>query len=121
MVMRIRLPVCSPGFTSRWVRVPEMGAAMTETGISNTDEIRRRILEFIRDELIAEDVDLGPDDDLLSGELLDSVAVLRLATFVDETFTIGMKPTDFLVENFRNATVLAAYVVRATRDRGSAG
>lgn len=87
----------------------------------NPAEIRQRILDFIGEELIAEDVDIGPEDDLLSGELLDSVAVLRLATFVDETFAIGMKPTDFLVENFQNATVLADYVARTTRDRGSDG
>ncbi|MEE4270346.1 MAG: acyl carrier protein [Thermoanaerobaculales bacterium] len=87
----------------------------------NPAGIQRRILDFIGEELIAEGLDIGPDDDLLSGELLDSVAVLRLATFVDETFAIGMKPTDFLVENFQNARVLAAYVVRATRDRESDG
>ena len=94
---------------------------MTDAWVSNVDEIRNRILEFIGDELIAEDVGIGPEDDLLSGELLDSVAVLRLATFVDEVFAIGMKPSDFLVENFQNATVLADYVVRATVARRSAG
>jgi acyl carrier protein len=84
-------------------------------------EIRGRILDFIRVELVAEDVEVGPEDDLLSGELLDSVSVLRLATFVDETFAIGMKPTDFLVENFQNAAVIADYVVRVTRERGTGG
>jgi acyl carrier protein len=98
-----------------------MVTAMSETNPPSAEEIRRRILEFVRTELVAEDVEVGPDDDLLSGELLDSVAVLRLATFVDETFAIGMKPTDFLVENFQNATVLAAYVVRATEGRAAAG
>jgi acyl carrier protein len=87
----------------------------------NVAEIRGRILDFIRIELVADEVEVGPEDDLLSGELLDSLAVLRLATFVDETFAIGMKPTDFLVENFQNATVLADYVARATQDRGSDG
>ena len=94
---------------------------MSTTNPASPETIRRRILAFISDELVAEDVEIGPEDDLLSGELLDSVAVLRLATFVDETFAIGMKPTDFLVENFQNATVLSEYVVRATEGRGSAG
>ena len=87
----------------------------------NVAEIRGRILDFIRVELVADEAEVGPGDDLLSGELLDSVAVLRLATFVDETFAIGMKPTDFLVENFQNVRVLTRYVVRATEGRSPAG
>ena len=98
-----------------------MVTAMHDPSPLTADEIRRRILDFIRDELVAEEVDVGPEDDLLSGELLDSVAVLRLATFVDETFAIGMKPTDFLIENFQNAAVLTDYVVRATKGRRAAG
>jgi len=94
---------------------------MTDAMPTDAVEIRRRIIDFLHDELIADGVDVGPEDDLLSGELLDSVAVLRLATFVDETFAIGMKPTDFLVENFQNATVLADYVLRATADRRAQG
>jgi len=94
---------------------------MSETNPPTAGEIRRRIVGFIRDELVAEDVEVGPEDDLLSGDLLDSFAVLRLATFVDETFAIGMKPTDFVVENFQNAAVLTDYVVRATEGRSSAG
>jgi len=94
---------------------------MSTTNPASPETIRRRILAFISDELVAEDVEIGPEDDLLSGELLDSVAVLRLATFVDETFAIGMKPTDFLVENFQNVRVLTRYVVRATEGRSPAG
>jgi acyl carrier protein len=98
----------------------ETVALMTDATPTTAVEIRRRILDFIHLELVAEEVEVGPEDDLLSGELLDSVSVLRLATFVDETFAIGMKPTDFLVENFQNAAVLADYVERSTGGRGSA-
>jgi len=73
--------------------------------------IERLVLDFITRELLDENTDLSPDDDLLSGELLDSMGVLRLATHVDETFAIGMKPADFRVENFRSARALADYVL----------
>lgn len=76
------------------------------------NEIEERILSFIRDELIP-GVTVGRDEDLLSGDLLDSVAVLRLATFVDEEFHIGMKPSDFVIENFKTVAVLTDYVHRA--------
>ena len=86
--------------------------AMTEDAIIEQAEICRQILAYITDTLVAEDVTVEADDDLLSGEILDSLAVLRLATFVDETWSLGMKPTDFRIENFMNASVLSAYVVR---------
>ncbi len=45
--------------------------------------------------------------------MLDSLAVIRLATWVDTTFAIGMKPTDFQVENFHTAAVLSRFVTQA--------
>jgi acyl carrier protein len=87
---------------------------MTDQPFHNADEIRRQILAYIAAELVAEDIEVGPEDDLLSGELLDSLAVLRLATYVDETFGLAMKPSDFVVENFQNATVLTEFVLGAT-------
>jgi acyl carrier protein len=75
-------------------------------------EIQDRILDFIRQELLTGEAEIGPDDDLLSGEILDSIAVLRLATFVDETFEIGMQPTDFVIENFQTVAVLTEFVLR---------
>lgn len=74
-------------------------------------EVERRILEFIRGELLSPGMDVNRDHDLLS-ELLDSVAVLRLAAFVDEEFRIATRPEDFVIENFQNVAVLGAHVCR---------
>jgi acyl carrier protein len=78
----------------------------------NRPQVESRIFAFLRDELLSPDQSVERDDDLLSGDLLDSVAVLRLATFVDEEFQIGMKPTDFVIENFQTVEVLAGYILR---------
>lgn len=77
--------------------------------------IEALILTFVRDELLAGAATPSATDDLLSGELLDSMAVLRLATFVDETFDIGMKPADFRIENFQTVQALTRYVRSAAR------
>lgn len=80
------------------------------------------ILEFIRRELLAPGDTVDPQDDLLSGELLDSLGVLRLSTFVEEKFQIRIQPTDFVVENFQNVEVLTRFVQRMTgSDHGVAG
>ena len=83
-----------------------------------TSEIEERLLRFIRGELLATDTTVGRNDDLLSGELLDSVGMLRLAAFVDEEFQIGVQPSDYVIENFQNVALLAAYVGRALERAG---
>lgn len=78
-----------------------------------TQELESRILAYIQSELLSPRMTLNRDDDLLSGDLFDSVAVLRLATFVQEEFRLHMQPSDFVIENFQTVAVLAEYVRRA--------
>ena len=56
---------------------------------------------------------------LLSGEVLDSMSVLRLAAFVGDAFAIDVQPADFVVDNFRNVEAIALYVHRATTARAA--
>lgn len=77
------------------------------------EEIESRLLEFIRRELLSPEAIVRRDDDLLSGDLLDSVAVLRLAAFVEEELEVPLRPGDFVIENFQNVAVLAEYVLKA--------
>lgn len=84
----------------------------------DTREIETRLISFIQRELLGPGSEVGRHDDLLSGELLDSVAVLRLAAFVEEELRISMQPSDFVIENFQNVAVLAEYARRAIRREG---
>ena len=81
-------------------------------------EIEARLAEFIQGELLGPGTTLDRHDELLSGELLDSVAVLRLAAFVEEELGVAMRPADFVVENFQNVAVLAAYVLTSRQRAG---
>ena len=78
----------------------------------DTSAIEDRLLSFVRRELLVEPVTVDRDTNLLSGELLDSMNVLRLATFVGEAFHIEIHTADFVVENFRNIAAIAEYVRR---------
>lgn len=80
--------------------------------------IERRIQEFLERELLGPGAVVDRDVDLLSGEVLDSMGVLRLAAFVGEAFAIDVQPSDFVVENFRTIAVIAGYVQRSF-ERGS--
>jgi acyl carrier protein len=83
------------------------------------NEISTRILDFIRDELLDEDIEVGLEDDLLSGELLYSLAVMRLASWVEEAFEIEMTPANLTVENFQTVSALTHFVMSATGGQGS--
>ena len=78
------------------------------------NEVEERITAFMQRELLSPDVSVGRDDDLLTGELLDSIGVLRLATFVEQEFAISMEPSDFVVENFQSVAVLARFIATAS-------
>ena len=82
-------------------------------------DIEPRLLAFLQRELLEPGVTIGRDDDLLSGEVIDSIGVLRLAAFVGEEFRIVVQPADFVVENFRNIAVLSGYVGRALAAQGA--
>lgn len=88
---------------------------MTTNAVSTLDTtaLEESLLDFIRRELLGPNTPLDRGSDLLSGDLLDSVAVLRLASFVAEEHRIQIQPTDFVVENFQNVEVLAVFVRRS--------
>lgn len=94
---------------------------MTDANLS-LPQIEERILVFVQEELLTPEESLDRDDDLLSGEILDSVAVLRLSAFVQEEFRFRLEPSDFVVENFQNVAVLARYIEQVTSaGEGSSG
>jgi acyl carrier protein len=85
-------------------------------------DIEEITLAFLRRELLQPGTVIDRDADLLSGEVLDSIGVLRLASFVGEQFQIEIRPSDFVVENFRSIAAIAGYVLRsvaASRAQGT--
>jgi acyl carrier protein len=84
-------------------------------------EVEGRILGFIRSELLGPDAAVERDDELLSGGLLDSMRVLRLAAFVEEEFRFKIQPADFVIENFQTVAALTDYVRRATDPASDSG
>jgi acyl carrier protein len=76
------------------------------------EDVESRILAFVQRDLLSSETTVDRDQDLLSGSLLDSMAALRLAAFVEAEFQITIQPADFVIENFQSIAVLAEYVRR---------
>lgn len=64
---------------------------------------------------------IDADTPLLSGGRLDSMGVLQLVGFLEETFGIEVADDDFTEENFATVGTLLAFVARRTGAPGAPG
>lgn len=55
---------------------------------------------------------LDPDEDLLAAELLDSLGIQELVTFLEATYGIKVEDDDLVVENFRSVNAIARFAER---------
>ena len=65
---------------------------------------------YMQNELINGEVTLNDDDDLLLSGLIDSLGVVRLITFIEETFDTHIPPEDITIENFGTVQSIADYI-----------
>ena len=70
------------------------------------------ILEFIRDEADLEEDEASADTSLFRDQLLDSMNLTALITFLEETFSIKVKPMDIVFENLDTVNHMLAYIAR---------
>ena len=68
--------------------------------------------KFIVTEIAAErdKKSLEPDEDLLGSGIIDSMAVMKLVMFLEETFGIEVEDEDIVPENFQNLNSIVEYV-----------
>ena len=74
--------------------------------------VREELEKFILNELAVdhEKESLAPDEDLIMQGIIDSMGVIKLATFIEEKFGITMTDLDMVPENFQNIDSLTRYI-----------
>ncbi len=80
----------------------------------NIDTLRHFIKNEILDDTTA---CIHEDDDLLLTQVLDSLGVMRLVAYVEETWVIEIPPEDVTMENFSSLRQIDTYI--ACRRGGS--
>ena len=70
------------------------------------------IREFIREEADLEADEANADTSLFRDQLLDSMNLTALIAFLEETFSIKVKPMDIVFENLDTVNHMLAYVAR---------
>ncbi len=75
-------------------------------------DVEQTITRFIVDELMLGDsgVQVNPDTPLVSSRILDSLAVLQLVTFLEESFGISIEDDELVAQNFDSVSHMAAMV-----------
>ena len=79
---------------------------------STEAELQTTLQSFSRNELLGGTQEVAFDDQLLMDGYVDSVGVMRLVAFIEETLETKVPSTDFTIENFGTINDLAAYLKR---------
>jgi len=71
------------------------------------------LLEYIKNEIMRNrNARLGEDEDLLSSGILDSLGILQIVAFIENTFGIRIPDEDVVFDNFQSVNAMAAYLQR---------
>ena len=85
----------------------------------STTEIRSTLTQFVTEELLGELEPVSPDENLLSDGMVDSLGMVRLLGFIEQTYGYAVPPQDLTIENFRTIAVLEAYLQDALKTAGN--
>ncbi|NNM01230.1 MAG: acyl carrier protein [Gammaproteobacteria bacterium] len=75
-------------------------------------EIEQNLIAFITQELLNNrgDLELTPADDLLGTQLVDSLGVMRIVAFLEQSYAVRIPPADVTIENFITVTSISGYL-----------
>ncbi len=74
--------------------------------------MEEQLRAYINNEILADQggIEVAIDDELLAEGLIDSLGVMRLIAYIDETFGVTIPPQDVTLDNFRSVAVIARYL-----------
>lgn len=75
----------------------------------NTQEILKH---YISQTLLNDRIPVGIDDDLLGEEIIDSMGVMQLVNFIEDTFSCDIPQTDITITNFRTIKAIDTYLAK---------
>ncbi|MEM9328386.1 MAG: acyl carrier protein [Bacteroidota bacterium] len=57
-----------------------------------------------------QEMDLTPEEDILTTGVLDSLGVMKLVSFIQEQFSIAIDPGEMVIENFINVLAMESFI-----------
>ncbi len=74
--------------------------------------MNENITAFIQEEILNNkgNVEIAPDDDLLTSGLLDSLAIMKLIQHIEKSYNLTIPPEDMTIENFISIEAMEEYL-----------
>ena len=80
------------------------------------ERIRAWVIEHFP---LAKKRDVGVDESLLEGGIIDSLGTLEVVMFLEEEFDVIVSDEEMVADHFESVSSIAAYVASKTRTAGS--
>ena len=76
--------------------------------------MKERLKQYVTQQLLSDrpGLMLGDDDNLLADELIDSLGMMRLVSFIEDALQITVPPEDVTIENFVSINAIDDYLGR---------
>lgn len=86
---------------------------MISTGYDTAETIEQQLKAYIAEKLAYEQTDLvlTKDFELIEQRIIDSLGILRLKNFIEETFQVGLAPDDIILSNFNTIDHIKALIL----------
>ncbi|MDN3204393.1 acyl carrier protein [Algoriphagus sediminis] len=65
------------------------------------------ITKYISEEI---DTDINAEEELLSSGLIDSITIMKVIAFLEETYDVKVPPQDMVIENFNTVQSMGDYL-----------
>jgi acyl carrier protein len=74
--------------------------------------MQKIIIDYIQNDLLSGqgDLQLTADEDLLTTGLIDSLGIMKLLAFLEETFDVKVPAEDMTIENFMTVELMENYM-----------
>lgn len=74
--------------------------------------MQKIIIDYIQNDLLSGqgDLQLTADEDLLTTGLIDSLGIMKLLAFLEETFNVKVPAEDMTIENFMTVDLMTNYL-----------
>ena len=73
--------------------------------------VKETLIEFFRKEIInGQNINLLEEVDLIEQGIIDSLAIMKIITFLEDRYSINISDTELMPENFENINSLVAMV-----------
>jgi acyl carrier protein len=76
-------------------------------------DIGSEVEGFIIEQITQDGEKIARDEDLLASDVLDSLGIVELVSFLETRFGISVSDDDLMPENFKSIDEIVAFVKRA--------